>query len=506
MLIREPKRHFIWFVVSALAATLMFSFINPAAGQSQRQPEPETTEASLSGFMTDGGVINLIEGEVAYFTSGGQAARIKPKQYLSNQDAIQTGPNGRAEILLSPGYYLRLAANTYVVFLDLSPDNLKLKISRGSAIFEVLVVSDPFMYFGNSARRRYPAVDEPMTISTPAGEFVTVKGGIYRFDVSDSETDLKVTKGLSVVAGAQVESGMEATLRNGSASVMKFNKDAGDEFDVWSRERAGQLVNSNQSLRNTDWHRQLRRNPRSYIDVRDRGRHERSNERYVVSAIGGFVSFLEAGVTYKHGEAAWTELTEGVGLETGDRVKTGPDSRAEILVYPNCYLRLAGDTEIVYTLRSDGYAAIELVRGSAIISSRLDGKEHTPVSFVAPQAECEILRKGVYRLNRSASGHTELLVYEGRARIAGREIKDGRKAVFAEGGPAITTMQKKAVDSFDVWSGQRSPAPSFSRRVSLRGMWYFHQTFGAYTFVPGALDAQSPYGGKYSVGFLRRWY
>jgi hypothetical protein len=502
MLIREPKRYFIWFVESALAAILMFS---PAAGQSQRQPEPETTEASLRGFLTDGGVVNLIEGEVAYFPSGGQAARLKHRQHLSNRDVLQTGQNGRAEILLNPGYYLRLAANTYVVFLDLSPNNLKLKISKGSAIFEILVVSDPFMYFGNSARHRYPAVDEPMTISTPAGEFVTVKGGVYRFDVSDNETDLKVTKGLSVVAGAQVENGMQATLRNGSASVIKLNKDVGDRFDIWSRERAGLLVESNKSLRKTDWHRHLRRNPRSYIDIKDPGRHERRNERYVVSAIGGFVSFLEAGVTYKHGEAAWSELTEGVGLEDGDRVKTGPDSRAEILVYPNCYLRLAGDTEIVYTLRSDGYAAIELVQGSAIISSRLDGKEHTPVSFVAPQGEFEILRKGVYRLNR-ASGHTELLVYEGRARIGGREIKDGRKAVFAEGGPAITPMQKKAVDSFDVWSGQRSPSPSFSRRVSLRGMWYFHQEFGAYTFVPGALDAQSPYGGKYSVGFLRRWY
>jgi hypothetical protein len=498
MLIRAPKRYRNGFVGPALAAALMFAFSNPAASQSQKPPERQSTEVTLSGFLTDGGVVNLIEGDVAYFPSGGRASELKPQQELSNQDAIQTGQNGRVEILLNPGYYLRLSANTYVVFLDLAPNNLKLKISKGSAICEIVVIGNAGWY--------YIPLDDPITISTPAGEFVTVKGGVYRFDVGSDETGLKVTKGLSVVAGARVEGGMKATLRNGSASVTKFNKDAGDGFDIWSRERAGLLVKSNKSLRKTDWHRQLRSNPLSYLNIKDTERHERRNERYVVSAIGGFVNFLEAGVTYKHGDAAWTELSEGVGLEYGDRVKTGPDSRAEILVYPNCYLRLAGNTEIVYARRSDGYAAIKLLRGSAIISSRLDGKEHTPVSFVAPQSECEILRKGVYRLNRSANGLTEILVYEGRARIAGREIKDGQKAVLAEGGPAIGPMQKNALDSFDVWSRQRSPALSLSRRVQLRGMWYFDQPFGAYTFVPGWLDFHSPYGGRYSVGFLGRWH
>lgn len=497
MLVQAPKRY-IRLVRFALAAALICCFINPVASQSQKQPQPQEEAVRLSGFLTDGGVVNLIEGEAAYSPSSGQPSELKLQQRLGNGDAIQTGQNGRAEILLTPGYYLRLAADTHVVFLDLSPNNLKLKISKGSAICEIVVLGNVGWY--------YIPLEDSMTISTPAGEFVTVKGGVYRFDVGANETDLKVTKGLSVVAGARVESGMKATLRNGSPSVTKFNKDSGDGFDLWSRDRAGLLVKSNKTLRKTDWHRQLRSNPLSYLNIQDSERHERRHERYVVSAIGGFVNFLEAGVTYKHGDAAWTELSEGIGLEYGDRVKTGPDSRAEILVYPSCYLRLAGNTEIVYTQRSDGYAAIQLVRGSAIIFTRLEGKEHTPVSFIAPQGEGEILRKGIYRMNRGANGHTEILVFEGRARIAGREIKDGQKAVFAEDGPVIASMQKKAVDSFDVWSRQRSPSMSLSRRVQLRGMWYLDQAFGAYTYVPGWVDFHSPYGGRYSVGFLGRWH
>ena len=500
MLVRLPIKYLIPCVRSALPAVFIFAFLNSVSSQSPKQPKPEVTEVMLTGFRTEGGVVNLIEGEATYFHSGREAEKLKQLQRLDNADAIQTGPNGLAEILLNPGYYLRLAANTNVVFLDLSQNNLKLKISRGSAIFEIVVIGE------RPLSPLYVTPNYPLTISTPAGEFVTLKRGIYRFDVSANETDLKVTKGQSVVAGARVEDGMKATLRNGLPTVMKFKQEAGDGFDGWSRERAGLLIKSNKSLKNTDWHRHLKNNPLNYLNIQDSERHGPGNERFVVSAIGGLVSFVEAGVTYKRGENAWTELSQDENLEYGDRVRTGPDSRAEIRVYPNCYLRLSGNTEIVYDRRSDGFAAIKLVRGSAIIWTRLKGKDQTPVSFVAPQGEFEILKEGVYRLNSRANGETEMLVYEGRARIAGREIKDGQKAVFAEGGLAILEMQQKALDSFDVWSREKSPSMSLSTRVPLGGLWFYDQTSGAYTFVPGVLDFHSPYGGRYSVGFLGMWH
>ena len=40
----------------------------------------------------------------------------------------------------------------------------------------------------------------------------------------------------------------------------------------------------------------------------------------------------------------------------------------------------------------------------------------------------------------------------------------------------------------------------------LKLVWYFDQVAGAYTFVPGAREFSSPYGGRYSVGFAGRFH
>lgn len=475
----------------SLAAVFILALLDSVSSQSQTQPKAKVTEVALTGFRTDGGIVNLIEGESSYFHSGRQRGELKSLQPLQNLDVIQTGDTARCEILLNPGYYLRLAANPRVVFLNLSQSNLKLKILRGSAILELVVIADP------GASLPY---DRPLTISTPAGEFVTVKRGIYRFDVSPTETDLRVTKGGSVVAGVRVADGMKAMLRDGKPTVVKFKGEAGDGFDAWSRERAGSLIKSNKSLKDTDWHRHLQKNPLSYLNVLANEGHGAS-DRYVVSALGGLVSFVEA-VAYQHGQQAWTKLSEGENLEYGDRVRTGADSRAEVLIYPNCYLRLAGNTEIVYDQRPDTYAAIKVLEGSAIISNRSERKDATPISLVAREGEFEILRVGDYRLNTNANGQMEMLVYDGLARISGREIKQGHKAVLMARDMVIAELQKGSLDSFDVWSRQRRTTAPLSRRVRFLGLWFYDKARGAYTYVPGEMDFHSPYGGRYAIGFL----
>jgi hypothetical protein len=62
---------------------------------------------------------------------------IRGGQEFANGDLVQIGNEGRVEILLNPGYYLRLFNNTKAALVDLSPSNLKIKLLSGSAIFEV---------------------------------------------------------------------------------------------------------------------------------------------------------------------------------------------------------------------------------------------------------------------------------------------------------------------------------------------------------------------------------
>src|SRR5258706_2840754 len=62
---------------------------------------------------------------------------------------------------------------------------------------------------------------------------------------------------------------------------------------------------------------------------------------YVVSAKIGVPSIIEGDVNYKREQADWTRLMTGDELRDGDKVRTGINSRTEILLTPGCYLRLA---------------------------------------------------------------------------------------------------------------------------------------------------------------------
>ena len=126
------------------------------------------------------------------------------------------------------------------------------------------------------------------------------------------------------------------------------------------------------------------------------------------------------------------------------------------------------------------------------------------------------MKEGIYRLNVTPGGRSELLVYEGLAESAGGEIKEGREAVSQGAGAAVSPIDKKARDGFDVWSRKRAEvllASSRSVRASLidhklnrahyGGMLFLDQESGQYTFVPGYWSFHSPYGGEYSIKFER---
>jgi hypothetical protein len=506
------------FTVSALSAMLLLSVLVPAAAQQKKQkgPEPLWTETELKGFLIQGGVVNTVEGDVTGGIGDEAPRPLPPKLELQKGHVVRVGRGGRSEILLAPGSYLRLSGDTRVAFADLSRESYKFKILYGSAILEVSEIPDPALAFGPSISEQLLAgIYPPITVATPQGEFVTLKGGVYRFDVSaGGAADLKVFKGEAVVARQRLKGGTAATLRDGAAAVTKFDEETGDAFDGWSRERAAALVKSNKSLRDTHWSRFLRKHRRSYFRIEDESRAGLAREQLTVSAIGGLVNYAEDAAVSVDQEAAWERLSEGVGLSDGDRVRTGAEGRVELLLYPNCYLHLSGNTEIAYRARPDGGTTVELRSGSAIVTSEFDKRDRALVTLAAPRAAYELVREGIYRLNVPGGGESELIVYEGRARVAGSEVKAGRRVVSQETGQTVSPISKKALDSFDVWSRKRAASVAASddgvryflallkrERTAYGGLWYFNEAAGEYTFVPGYWNFRSPYGGQYSVKF-----
>jgi hypothetical protein len=225
---------------------LALSILGSGTSYAQDTATP-SREIPYQGFRSAGGAVNFIQGKAWWARDGKQNPSVGDGQFIDG-DELQTGNDGRMEVLLSPGSYLRLSNNTRAVLLDLSPENLKLKLLRGSAILEMPLVDG---VLPNTLFSRI--VYAPITVITPRDEYAIVKGGVYRFNVDDDVSGVKVLKGLAVIAGSAVADRMTASVTNGRVALLPLDKSSFDVFDNWSRDRSAGLIKANQELKKADW-------------------------------------------------------------------------------------------------------------------------------------------------------------------------------------------------------------------------------------------------------------
>jgi len=155
--------------------------------------------------------------------------------------------DGRAEVLLNPGVFLRLAENSSVRMIANKLSDTKVEFLSGSALIESsreLAQKENFvsiLYKGSTAHLR--------------------KSGIYRFDSEPAQ--FKVYSG-----EAEVESGSNVLIVktgklvsfDGLVAVEKFNPKDGDELSRWSQRRAEYVSMANVSAAKyvsnsgTGWH------------------------------------------------------------------------------------------------------------------------------------------------------------------------------------------------------------------------------------------------------------
>jgi hypothetical protein len=117
-----------------------------------------------------------------------------------------------------------MGPNSVFAFETTNLDDLRLNVSRGSAILEVFA-GDDFV----------------VTVNTPASRFSLVESGVYRVDVtSDASATLSVWKGQATAGatGQKIKPGRSVTVSNGNYVAAKFDRGGRDALDEWSRARA----------------------------------------------------------------------------------------------------------------------------------------------------------------------------------------------------------------------------------------------------------------------------
>ena len=191
------------------------------------------------------GGVNFVAGDVKSRRAGGQDWQsVTVKDDLRDGDSARTGADGRVEVLLNPGSYLRAGASTEFELTDASLDNLRLRLTRGSVFVEAT---------------GYESVGLSIQISTPRTRVEIVRAGVYRVDVTQAgETVVSVQKGRALVgegaAALLVKGGNEARVAGAGgvevAKLQKKDKKQRDELELWSRERGKELAKANDALAN----------------------------------------------------------------------------------------------------------------------------------------------------------------------------------------------------------------------------------------------------------------
>lgn len=257
-----------------------------------------------------------------------------------------------------------------------------------------------------------------------------------------------------------------------------------------------------------------------------------AGDMYVISAKAGGVNFVEgqAGIVRKKGKSG--QLLKGDSVEVGDRVSTGTNGKAEILLNPGSFLRLGGDSAFQFSSTDLEKLNIKFDRGSAIFEVFADQEYRVMVD--TPKANFYLIESGVFRVDISADGTETIEVWRGKAQIgdaAGTIVKGGKSATILNGKLSVAKFDRDEKDSLDLWSKERGKAlakindklqksllrnslqSSFMNRRwgfgDSFGLWVYNPAFGSFCFVPFGYGWRSPYGYGYGYNawnYYRDWW
>jgi FecR protein len=179
------------------------------------------------------GMIHFVEGQVylgdqPVETKFGNFPEVKENGQLRTED-------GRAEVLLTPGVFLRLGENSSFRMVTNRLIDTRLEFLSGSAIVEAEDLGK----------------DNSVTVVYKDATVHVAKKGLYRIDSDSGE--LRVFEGLAEVAAGdntvEVRDGHAIALN--TLAVSKFDKTATDALDRWSARRGEYVAMANVGAANS---------------------------------------------------------------------------------------------------------------------------------------------------------------------------------------------------------------------------------------------------------------
>ncbi len=175
------------------------------------------------------GTVNYVEGQAA---AGGQSLTAKSVGVEIGEGQSITTLNGKTEVLLTPGVFLRLGPNSSATLVAAGLTNTQIQLSQGRAMIEVDQI------FPENHLR---VMQGPIAVDLQ-------KKGLYDFDVARGQ--IRVFDGEAQATDnarrVEIKGGHELNLASGEFKSHGFDK-KGVEDDLynWSRLRSSYLAEAN---------------------------------------------------------------------------------------------------------------------------------------------------------------------------------------------------------------------------------------------------------------------
>jgi len=187
------------------------------------------------------GTLHYFEGDVSI---DGAPVVAKVAKFLEVKDqSVLSTALGRAEVLLTPGVFLRLGENTSIRMIDTRLVSTRVDVLSGNVILES---DDPQMNLKDSK-------DSPVVLLFRNYEIRMQKHGLA--ELNSDPGQLKVFKGEALVeVAANAAGNNRAVVKEGrqlsfSAALLteKFDEKTGDDLYIWARDRSQSLSAANMS-------------------------------------------------------------------------------------------------------------------------------------------------------------------------------------------------------------------------------------------------------------------
>jgi hypothetical protein len=175
------------------------------------------------------------------------------------------------------------------------------------------------------------------------------------------------------------------------------------------------------------------------------------------------ISLMNGEVSVKRGDASdWVAGVINAPLLSADRVSTAPNSRAEIQFDSANLMRLGGNAVVNLPTIEYGRYQVEVAHGT--VTYVVLRQSSAAVEVDTPSISVRPSNQGIYRINVSDAGETQLMVRAGEVEVftpRGSQWVSANQMLMARGStsdPEFQIVSAPGLDDWDRWNQSRDQA------------------------------------------------